>query len=154
MLINHQILFFNQRTCPNWVSNHKNHIDCKKRLSVNQYLRKSIKDDLICHEKKWTSAQTCRYNSMFYSSRKHRFYIFGSHSLRLYEYLPDTCRMENANANVKRIDIMLLKEFKNIVKNDENIAAVFSICVEHYSRARKRDLEFSLNSFHLFLASF
>ena len=81
---------------------------------------------------------------MFYSSRKHRFYIFGSHFLRLYEELPDTCGMENANANVKRIDIMLFKEFKNIVKKDENVAAVFSICIKHYNKARNRDLQFSL----------
>ena len=33
--------------------------------------------------------------------------------------------MENANANVKRIDIMLFKDVKNIVKKDENVAAVF-----------------------------
>ena len=33
--------------------------------------------------------------------------------------------MENANANVKRLDIMLFREFKNIVKKDENVAAVF-----------------------------
>ena len=32
--------------------------------------------------------------------------------------------MENANVNVKRIDIMLFKEFKNIVKKDENVATV------------------------------
>ena len=53
--------------------------------------------------------------------------------------------MENAHANVKRIDIMLLKEFKNIVKKDENVAAVFSICIEHYSKARNRDLHFLSN---------
>ena len=62
--------------------------------------------------------------------------------------------MENANANVKRIDIMLLKEFKNIVKKDENVVVVFSICIKHYNKARDRDLEFSLNNFHLILASF
>ena len=39
--------------------------------------------------------------------------------------MPDTCAMENANANVKRIDIMLFKDVKNIVKKDENVAAVF-----------------------------
>ena len=33
--------------------------------------------------------------------------------------------MENANANGKRIDIMLFKQFNNIVKKDENVAAVF-----------------------------
>ena len=91
---------------------------------------------------------------MFYSSRKHRFYIFSRHFLRLYEELPDTCGMENANANVKRIDITLFKEFKNIVKKDENVAAVFSISIKHYDKGRNRDLEFSLNSFHLILASF
>ena len=91
---------------------------------------------------------------MFYSSRKHRFYIFSRHFLRLYEELPDTCGMENANANVKRIDIMLFKEFKNIVKKDENVAAVFSISIKHYNKGRNRDLEFSFNSFHLILASF
>ena len=63
---------------------------------------------------------------MFYSSRKHRFYIFGSHFLRLLESLPHTYRMENVNANVKRIDIMLFKEFENIVKKDENVSVVFS----------------------------
>ena len=62
--------------------------------------------------------------------------------------------MENANANVKRIDIMLFKEFNNIVKKDENVAAVFSICIKHYNKARNRGLEFSLNSLHLILASF
>ena len=31
--------------------------------------------------------------------------------------------------NVKRIDIMMFKEFQNIVKRDENVAAVFSICI-------------------------
>ena len=62
--------------------------------------------------------------------------------------------MENANANVKRIDIMLFKEFNNIVKKDENVATVFSLCVKHYNKARNRDSEFSLNSFHLILASF
>ena len=61
--------------------------------------------------------------------------------------------MENANANVKRIDIMLFKKFKNIVKKDENLAAVFSICIKHYNKARNRDLEISLNSFQLILAS-
>ena len=34
--------------------------------------------------------------------------------------------MENANANVKRIDIMLFKEFRNILKKGENVATVFS----------------------------
>ena len=62
--------------------------------------------------------------------------------------------MENANTNVKRMDIILLKEFKNIVKKDEKVAAVFPICIEHYSKARNRDLEFSLNSFHLFWPAF
>ena len=60
--------------------------------------------------------------------------------------------MENANASVKIIDIMLFKEFKNI-KKVENVTAVFSICIKHYSKARNRDLEFSLNSFHLILAN-
>ena len=46
--------------------------------------------------------------------------------------------MENANTNVKRIDIMLFKEFKNIVKKDENVAAVFSIYIKHYNKARNR----------------
>ena len=50
--------------------------------------------------------------------------------------------MENANANVKRIDIMLIKEFKNTVKK-ENVATDFSICIEHYSKARNRDLYFA-----------
>ena len=62
--------------------------------------------------------------------------------------------MENANANVKRSDIMLFKEFNNIVKNDENVAAVFSIFIKNYNKGRNRDLEFSLNSSHLILASF
>ena len=48
--------------------------------------------------------------------------------------------MENANANVKRIDIMLFTEFKNIVEKDENVATVLSICMEHCSKARNRDL--------------
>ena len=61
--------------------------------------------------------------------------------------------MENANASVKIIDIMLFKEFKNIIKKVENVTAVFSICIKHYSKARNRDLEFSLNSFHLILAN-
>ena len=52
--------------------------------------------------------------------------------------------MENANANLKRIDVMLFREFKNIVKKDENVAAVFSICIKHYNKARNRDLQFSL----------
>ena len=51
--------------------------------------------------------------------------------------------MKNANENVKRTGIMLLKEFKNIVKNDENVATVFSICIEHYSKARNKDLHFA-----------
>ena len=51
--------------------------------------------------------------------------------------------MENANANVKRIDIMLFKEFRNIAKKGENIATVFSICIEHYSKARTGDLDFA-----------
>ena len=62
--------------------------------------------------------------------------------------------MENANANVKRIDIMLFKEFKSIVKKDENVAVVFSICIKHYSKARNRDLEISINSFQLILGGF
>ena len=62
--------------------------------------------------------------------------------------------MENANANVKRSDTMLFKEFNNIVKNDENVAAVFSIFIKRYNKGRTRDLEFSLNSSHLILASF
>ena len=33
--------------------------------------------------------------------------------------------MENANSNVERIDIMLSKEFKNIVKKDDKVATVF-----------------------------
>ena len=61
--------------------------------------------------------------------------------------------MENANANVKRSDVMLFKEF-NIVKKDENVATVFSIFIKHYNKGRNRDLEFSLNSVHLILASF
>ena len=44
--------------------------------------------------------------------------------------------MENANVNVERTDIILFKEFKNIVKKVENIAAVFSICIKHYNKAR------------------
>ena len=51
--------------------------------------------------------------------------------------------MENANANVKRIE-----------KKDENVAAVFSICIKHCNKAGNRDLEFSLNIFQLILASF
>ena len=50
--------------------------------------------------------------------------------------------MENANANVRRIDIMLFKEFKNIVIKVENVAIVFSLCIKHYNKARNRDLEF------------
>ena len=63
----------------------------------------------------------------------------------------NTYALENVNANVKRIDIMLFKEFKNIVKKDEKVAAVFSICIKHYNKARNRDLEISLNSFQLIL---
>ena len=37
-------------------------------------------------------------------------------------------------------DIMLFKEFKNIVKKDANIATVCSICLKHYNKARNRDL--------------
>ena len=62
--------------------------------------------------------------------------------------------MENVNVNVKRIDIMLFKEFKNIVKKDENVAAVFSIWIKYYNKAKNRDLEISLNSFQLILANF
>ena len=51
--------------------------------------------------------------------------------------------MENTNANVKRIDIMLFKEFKDIVKKDENVSTVFSIYIKHYSKARNRDLDFA-----------
>ena len=51
--------------------------------------------------------------------------------------------MENGNANVKRIDIMLFKEFKIIVKKDEHVTTVFFICIEHYSKARNRDLDFA-----------
>ena len=39
---------------------------------------------------------------------------------------------------------MLFKGFKNIVKKDENIATVFSICIEDYSKARNRDLDFAI----------
>ena len=49
---------------------------------------------------------------------------------------------------------MLFKEFKNFVKKGENVAAVFSICIKRYNKARNRDLEFSLNSFQLILTSF
>ena len=62
--------------------------------------------------------------------------------------------MENANANMKRSDIMLFKKFNNIVKKDENVATVFSLCIKYSNKGRNRDLEFSLNSFHLILASF
>ena len=62
--------------------------------------------------------------------------------------------MENTNANVKRIDIMQFKEFKNIAKEDENVAAVFSIFIKHYNKARNSRLEFSLKSFNLILATF
>ena len=55
--------------------------------------------------------------------------------------------MENANANVKKIDMILLKEFKNIVKKDENVGAVFPIRIEHYSKARNRDFSL-IESFH------
>ena len=67
--------------------------------------------------------------------------------------------MENANATLKRIDKMLFKEFKNIIKKDENVAAVFSICIKHFNKARNRYLikhfnkarnrylEFPLNNF-------
>ena len=35
VLINHQFsLFFNQHACLDWVSHHKNQIDCKRRLSM------------------------------------------------------------------------------------------------------------------------
>ena len=61
--------------------------------------------------------------------------------------------MENSNANVKRIHIMLFKEFKNIVKKDENVAAVLSICIKYCNKAKNRDLDISLNSFQLILAS-
>ena len=56
--------------------------------------------------------------------------------------------------NVKRIDITIFKEFQNIVKRDENVAAVFSICIKYYNKARNRDLKISLNSFQLILTSF
>ena len=56
--------------------------------------------------------------------------------------------MENANANVKRIDIILLKEFKNIAKKNEKVGAVFLICIKHYSKARNRDFSL-IESFHL-----
>ena len=51
--------------------------------------------------------------------------------------------MENGNANVKRIDIMLFKEFKIFVKKDEHVTTVFFISIEHYSKARNRDLDFA-----------
>ena len=62
--------------------------------------------------------------------------------------------MKNANANVKGIDIMQFKEFKNIVNKDQNVAAVFYICIKHYNKARNRDLKISHNSFQLILGSF
>ena len=51
--------------------------------------------------------------------------------------------MENANSSVERIDIMLSREFKNIVKKDDKVATVFSIFIEHYSKARNRNLDFA-----------
>ena len=48
---------------------------------------------------------------------------------------------------------MLFKEFKNIVKKDENVAAVLSICIKYCNKAKNRDLDISLNSFQLILAS-
>ena len=54
--------------------------------------------------------------------------------------------MENANVNVKRIDIMLFKEFKIIVKKDQNVAAVFCICIKHYNKV---EIENFRDSFHL-----
>ena len=56
--------------------------------------------------------------------------------------------MENANANVRGVDTMLLKKlkhclYKNKNKNnkdnknkDKNVAAVFSICIEEHTEAR------------------
>ena len=58
--------------------------------------------------------------------------------------------MENANANVKGVDAMLLKKlthclYKNKNKNnkdnknknkDKNVAAVFSICMEDHIKVR------------------
>ena len=51
--------------------------------------------------------------------------------------------MENANKNVKRIDKILFREFKNIVKKDENVATVFSICIKYFNKARNRALHFA-----------
>ena len=50
--------------------------------------------------------------------------------------------MENVNENVKRIDKILFKKLKNIVKKDENVVTIFSICIEHFNKARNRDLHF------------
>lgn len=43
-------------------------------------------------------------------------FIFRSHFSYLFEQLPDTCGMEKANANVKSVEIMLLKEVKHCVR--------------------------------------
>ena len=51
--------------------------------------------------------------------------------------------MENANKNVKRVDKILFREFKNIVKKDENVATVFSICIKYFNKARNRALHFA-----------
>ena len=46
--------------------------------------------------------------------------------------------MENAHANVNKVDTMLFKELKLLLVNKDTKAA--SICIKHHSKARNRDL--------------
>ena len=50
--------------------NFQDNFETRKRSFISAFsicmtvpLRKSITDDLICHEKAWTSARACKYNS-------------------------------------------------------------------------------------------
>lgn len=53
--------------------------------------------------------------------------------------------METSNAKVKKVDATLVKELKHCLQNnDKNAAVVFSICIEHFSKAGNRDLGFSI----------
>lgn len=96
---------------------------CQKNCFWRTTLRKCIRRYMY---------QTSRKkNLMFNLSRKHKFlnfsghtcHIFHSHFLCLCKWLPDTCRMDNAN--MKKVSKIMLRVNILLVNNDQNTSTVY-----------------------------
>ena len=122
-------LFFNQRACPDWISNCKNQTYCKNAWA-EIILKESNKRWFVLTWKSMDKCTNCQYNSIsfqYFTLPENTDSTFlGSYFLRLYEYLPDSCGIENSIGNVKRTDIMLLfKELKKLVKRMRTLLHFF-----------------------------